>query len=161
MTARKELYIKIKEQLSAIPELEYIDIYRGQFDNLEHQYPNIYTATLIRINAINYEDMTQGIQEGKATIDVLFYCKDGFVDQMSGTADADAGLIEIELLDTISDKINNLKGDSFTPLSLTSEQSLLLNDFMSYTLTFDTTIYKQTVNPIKKIQLQNIDLNLD
>ncbi len=154
MTPRKELFIKIKEQLQHIPKLELIDLYRGQFDNPTEHYLDIWTAALIRIGQISYETMTEHLQEGTATVDVLFYCKDGWADQHNGTADAEHGLIEIDILDEITDKLQFLKGEQFKPLELTEEdtEGLTADGIMSYRLSFNTRIYRRT--PYKYIPMK-------
>lgn len=160
MTPRKEIYTTIKEQLNSIAKLELVDLYRGQFDNPEHNYPEIWTAALIQIGSINYETMTEHIQEGEATIDVLLYCKDGWADQHAGTADAESGLVEIDLLDEITDKLQFLKGKQFKPLQLTTEQTetQTADGIMSYRLTFSTKIYRRTPYPYtgKKLSINNL-----
>ncbi len=144
MTPRKELYIKIKEALESIPELEYIDWDRRQFDDPEDNYPDIYTAALININSIRYETMTQNLQEGETSIDVTLYCKDGFADQHNNTADPEHGLIEIDLLDSITEKLQFLKGEYFKPLQLENEETEReYSGIMSYKLTFSTLIYRK------------------
>ncbi len=147
MTPRKELYIKIKQALSTILTLELIDLQRKQFSNPEKNYPNIWTAALIEIKSIAWESMVEQKQEGNCSIEVTFYCKDGWMDQHEGTADAEHGLIEIDIIDTITENLQFLKGDYFKPLELSSESSGNEDSgIMSYTLTFTTLIYRR-VNP--------------
>lgn len=159
MTPRKELFIKIKQQLQSIQALELIDLYRGQFENPTEQYLTIWTAALIRIGSISYETMTEHLQEGTATVEVLFYCKDGWTDQHDGTADSEYGLLEIDVLDEITDKLQFLQGEQFKPLELTDESTEIqtADGIMSYKLSFSTRIYRRThyaYTPIK-LQLNN------
>lgn len=162
MTPRKELFIKTKQALGTIPQLELVDLQRGQFDQGSINYPDMYTAALIRVNPINYETMTQGIQEGTCSIDVFFYCKDGWMDQHQDTADPEHGLIEIDLLDVIAEKLQFLTGDYFKPLQQTEENEEELNaqGILCWSLSFSTIIYRRMnerkynqvqLNPKKKI----------
>lgn len=146
MTPRKELYITIKEKLREIEELELIDLYRGQFDSPGLNYPGEYTAALVRINKVSYQSMVENRQEGKATVDILFYCKDGWMDQFAGTADPGSGLDEIDLLDGITEKLQFLKGEQFTPMELAEEGTEGVDEegTMAYRLTFTTQVYRQT-----------------
>ena len=156
MTPRKELFIKIKEALTQIPELELVDLQRKQFSNPKENYPSYWTAALIEIKAVRWESMVENKQEGECTIDVILYTKDGWLDQHDSTADQEHGLIEIDLQDTIVEKLQFLKGDYFKPLELTNEANEDEDsEMMSYRLSFSTLIYRR-VNPqysLKKITI--------
>lgn len=39
MTPRKEIFIKVRDALKLIPELELIDLYRKQFEGDKENYP--------------------------------------------------------------------------------------------------------------------------
>jgi hypothetical protein len=149
MTPRKELYVKIRQALSEIPQLEYIDVYRNQFAANKEYYPQYWTAALIRINNIQFESMVEGRQEGNASIDIYLYTKDGWLDQHQGTADAEGGLIEIDLIDAIAEKLQFLSGDLFTPLHQTGDEveDNSLDGIMSYKLNFSSNIYRRLKYP--------------
>ena len=147
MTPRKELYIKIKEALTQIPELELVDLQRKQFSNPKENYPTYWTAVLIEIKAVRWESMVENKQEGECTVDVILYTKDGWLDQHDTTADDDHGLVEIDLQDTIVENLQFLKGDYFKPLQLTNEANEDEDsEMMSYRLSFSTLIYRR-INP--------------
>lgn len=146
MTPRKELFITIKNQLKNIPQLEIVDLYRAQFEN--NKLPNIFTAALIRINKIDWDCMTEQNQEGQVTVDVLFYCKDGWMDQHHITTDPDDGLTEIDIIDEIAEKLQFLNGNQFTDLHQTSDETLEQSheEIMSYVISFQTMIYRKLNN---------------
>ena len=148
MTPRKELFTKIQEALkNGVQELELVDLQRKQFANPEKNYPNYWTSALIDIKAIRWESMVENKQEGECTVDVTLYCKDGWLDQHDGTADANGGLTEIDLIDSMVESLQFLKGDYFKPLELSNESSEDVDsEIMSYTLSFTTLIYRR-VNP--------------
>lgn len=147
MTPRKELYIKIKEALKQIPQLELVDLQRKQFSNPKENYPTYWTAALIEIKAVRWESMVENKQEGECTVDVILYTKDGWLDQHDTTADDDHGLVEIDLQDTIVENLQFLKGDYFKPLQLTNEANEDEDsEMMSYRLSFSTLIYRR-INP--------------
>ena len=147
MTPRKELYIKIKEALTQIPQLELVDLQRKQFSNPKENYPTYWTAALIEIKAVRWESMVENKQEGECTVDVILYTKDGWLDQHDTTADDDHGLVEIDLQDTIVENLQFLKGDYFKPLQLTNEVNEDEDsEMMSYRLSFSTLIYRR-INP--------------
>jgi hypothetical protein len=147
MTPRKELYIKIKQALTQIPQLELVDLQRKQFSNPKENYPTYWTAALIEIKAVRWESMVENKQEGECTVDVILYTKDGWLDQHDTTADAEHGLVEIDLQDAIVENLQFLKGDYFKPLELTNEANEDEDsEMMSYRLSFSTLIYRR-INP--------------
>lgn len=147
MTPRKELFIKIKEELKLIPQLELVDLQRKQFQNPKESYGNLYTAALIQISAIRWGNMVENKQEGECSVDIFLYTKDGWMEQHDATTDDEHGLIEIDLQDNIVESLHGLKGDYFKPLLLTNEAPEDEDtEMLSYRLTFDTLIYRR-INP--------------
>lgn len=147
MTPRKELFIKIKEALTTVPTLELVDLQRKQFANPKDNFPTYFTAALIEIKAIRWGMMVEQKQEGRATVDILFCCKDGWMDQFDGTSDEEDGLIEIDVIDSIVEKLQELKGITFKALDLTDEEAQdMEGEMMTYKITFSTSIYR-LVNP--------------
>ena len=152
MTPRKELFIKIKETLMQIPELELIDLDRGQLKG--SKYPQLFVAALIRIKRIDWETMTEHHQEGTASVDVTLYCRDGWADQHQNTGDLQHGLIEIDLLDKIAEKLQFLKGEQFKPLQQISDEEDIqsMQGIFAYKQSFSTMIYrklKSKYQPVK------------
>mgnify|MGYP001760056796 CR=1 FL=1 len=143
MTPRKELFIKVKEELMTIPELELVDLERKQMQS--DKFPNLFVAALVRINRISYVTMTEQNQEGEASIDVVLYCRDGWLDQHNGTQDPEHGLNEIDLMDKIAEKLQFLKGDQFTPLQQTDDETEEqdMDGLFAYRQTFDTRVYRK------------------
>lgn len=158
MTPRKELFTKIKDALSEITQLEYVDLFRDQFGANKEVYPQYFTAVLIRINNIEYQSMIEQKQEGNTDIDILLYTKDGWMDQHNNTSDPDSGLAEIDLLDSIVEKLQFLKGDLFKPLHQTGEtiEDNSLEGIMSYKLNFSTMIFRRlTYKYTNKTNIKN------
>lgn len=143
MTPRKELFIKIKEALMTIPELELVDLERQQMQS--DKFPDLFVSALIKINRISYETMTEQNQEGMTSVDVVLYCRDGWMNQYNGTEDTEHGMNEIDLLDAIAEKLQFLKGDQFTPLQQTDDepQEQTMQGMFSYRQSFSTMIYRK------------------
>jgi hypothetical protein len=147
MTPRKELFIKIKEALALIPQLELVDLQRKQFSNPKENYPTYWTAALIDIKNIAWETMVEQMQEGNCNVEITLYCKDGWLDQHSGTDDEEDGLIEIDLIDIIVEQLQFLQGDYFKPLHQTADETEDTDsEIMSYKISFSTLLYRK-VNP--------------
>lgn len=158
MTPRKAIYIAIKDKLKTIPKIELVDYHRNQFDNGKENYPSCFTACLIRVNRINWETMTEHLQEGETVVDVVFYCKDGYLDQFAGTGDDEYGLVEIDLIDEIVNQLQFLRNEHFKPLEQISDEpdDISPSETMSYTISFKTTLYRRTAYKYecKKISLK-------
>ena len=150
MSVRKELIKAVKQALAEIAiadkkVFEIIDLQKGQFDNPEKSYGTIYTASLVEIDEIRWEAMTNRKKEGQATVRVYIYTKEGFADQFYTTPDPEEGLDEIDIQDSVEEKLDSFKGECFKPLALTSEGTLPASHFgqMVYKLEFSTWVYKQ------------------
>lgn len=143
MTPRKELFIKIKEVLLTVPELELVDLERGQMQS--EKFPDLFVSALIKINRISYETMTEQNQEGNTSVDVILYCRDGWMDQHQGTTDVEHGLNEIDLLDAIAEKLQFLFGEQFKPLQQTEDEIMeqSMSGLFSYRQSFSTMIYRK------------------
>lgn len=156
MTPRKELFIKIKEALMTIPELELIDLDRGQMN--DEKFPHLFVATLINIKRIDWQTMTEQTQEGRSEVEITLYCRDGWMDQHQNTADPKNGLNEIDLLDKIAEKLQFLKGEQFRPLEQTSDETLSqsMDGIFAYSQHFSTMIYRKVAPKYKpaKISIQ-------
>lgn len=145
MTPRKELFITIKTALMTIPQLELVDFFRNQFGSGTENYPECWTAALIRVGTIDYETMTEQKQEGTLSIDIILYCRDGWMDQHNTTADPEHGFMEIDLQDAIAEKLQFLHGDQFKPLQQSSDdtEEATAEGVMSFVATFTTRIYRR------------------
>ncbi|BFO64113.1 hypothetical protein [Chryseobacterium sp. KCF3-3] len=143
MTPRKELFIKIKETLMTIPQMELVDLERKQMQS--DKFPDLFVAALIRINKITYETMTEEKQEGNVSVDVILYCRDGWLNQHNGTEDPEHGLNEIDLLDAIAEKLQFLQGNQFKPLQQTEDETeeQEMTGMFSYRQGFSTMIYRK------------------
>lgn len=143
MTPRKELFIKIKKALMGIPELELIDLNRGQLKGQNH--PQLFVAALIQIGSISWETMTEQNQEGRAVVEVTLHCRDGWMNQYQNTQDIEEGLNEIDLLDKIAERLQFLKGEQFKPLEQTSDEVVEqgMGGIFIYKQSFSTMIYRK------------------
>lgn len=147
MTPRKELFIKVKEALSELSVLEFVDLQRKQFSNPRENCPTYFTAALIEVKSVDWQTMVEQKQAGKVTVNVTFYTKDGWVNQHNGTTDPEHGLIEIDVVDEIIEKLQGLNGDSFKNLDLVNEEAIdESEEMMSYRISFSTVIYRE-INP--------------
>ena len=157
MTPSKEIFVKIQEALKPIEKLELIDLDRKQFQKGKENYPGCFTAALIKLPRINYQSMVEQRKEGTAEIEVVLYCKDGWMHQHQNTADPNNGLTEIDLIDTIVEALEGLTGNCFTQLEQTveDENEISEDDLMSFSIQFSTNVYK-LINP--KYTKQKISL---
>lgn len=154
MTPRKELFIKIKEVLMEIPQLEFVDLDRGQMSS--EKFPQLFVSALINIKKIDWETMTEQNQEGKASVEITLYCRDGWADQHQHTADPNHGLNEIDLLDNIAEKLQFLNGEQFKPLEQTEDETIsqTMEGIFAYKQSFSTMIYRKLNPNYKPIKMK-------
>lgn len=143
MTPRKELFIKIKEALMTIPQLELVDLEREQMRS--EKFPDLLVSALIKINKITYQTMTEQNQEGAVSVDVVLYCRDGWMNQHNNTEDEDHGFNEIDLLDDIAEKLQFLTGKQFTQLQQFEDeiQEQSMKGMFAYRQSFNTKIFRK------------------
>lgn len=146
MTPRKELFVKIKKALEQIPALELVDLQRNQMTS--ERFPNLFIAALINIGSIHWETMTEQAQEGKASISIDFYCRDGWRNQHQQTEDAEEGLMEMDIIDQISEAIQFLRDEQFRVVTLDSDEVInqSMEGIFQYRLTFSCLLYRY-LNP--------------
>lgn len=154
MTPRKELFIKIKEALMEIPELELVDLDRGQMNS--ERFPQLFVSTLINIKKIDWETMTEQNQEGSTSVEITLYCRDGWADQHQNTADPNHGMNEIDLLDNIAEKLQFLNGEQFKPLEQTEDETITqtMEGIFAYKQSFSTRIYRKLTPNYQPIKIK-------
>ena len=155
MTPAKELFIAIQARLKTIAKLELIDLDRNQFNKGRDEYPGCFTAALIKTPRIEYETLVGQTKEGNAEIEIILYCKDGWLDQHQNTSDIENGLIEIDLIDDIVNTLEGLQGISFNSLQQVSESEneVAEDDLLSFSIVFNAKVFK-TIN--KKFTNSNV-----
>ncbi|MFC4164007.1 hypothetical protein ACFOWU_10095 [Epilithonimonas zeae] len=161
MTPRKELFLAVKDALNGIEGIEYVDIFRKQFNYPNETVLNYWTSALIRFRSIEYETMTEQFLEGEVKLDVILYCKEGWIEQYNNE------LMEIDLLDAIAEKLQFLKGIQFKPIQLLREgiedeswdntEIKLTESVVAYHQLFSTTIYHQLKQRYQYQSLKNIN----
>ncbi|MWB96747.1 hypothetical protein GON26_20490 [Flavobacterium sp. GA093] len=166
MTPHNELFVKIKQALITIPSLELIDLQRRQFLNPEVGDPVFWTAALIDVKSIAWQNLSEGNQEGDCKVEVILYCKKGWAEQLNVTVESEDELAEYDLVQKISEKIQRLKGDLFTSLLLIDEKAITqkrdnaIEGYKGYRLTFDTTICR-LLSPNPVYTKRHLDLTID
>jgi hypothetical protein len=114
MKFRSEIYKDIKEALSEIQELEYIDLQKGQMARSTQNYPLPLPAALVEFKPVAWSN-TGDQQLGELVISVYLYV-DLVTDSFVGS-EAETETFELlDMQDTIAEKIQNLSGDYFSPL---------------------------------------------
>ena len=161
MEPKEEIYLLIRDRISEISDIEYVDFNRGQYAPGKETYPAYDIACLIGIANIQWQTMTEQLQEGVATVEVTLYTRDGFAATHFGTENENDSLAALTLANQIAEKLQLLKGNLFKPLEQIKEENLEINinAIAAYKLTFTTLIYRKTTsrystieNPLKQHQ---------
>jgi len=143
MTPCKEIFLAIRTALNAVEGIEYIDLYRNQFAKDKESYPPYLTSCLIKIADITWGSMTEQQQEGLVNVEVILYCFDAWAEQQN--AAGGEGLIEIDLIDGITNALQFLYGGQFKSIQQTTDKTedTEVNGLMAYKLSFSTLVYKK------------------
>jgi len=143
MTPRKEIYLAIKEELLTIPEMTYVDLQRNQFAPGKASYPPYAVACLVKVVSIQWDAMSEQMQEGSALVEATLYLFETHPDPEVEGVDA---LVAMDLIDTITAKLRFLKGELFKPLEQILDEAIEtdVDGLLAYKLSFIATIYKRT-----------------
>ncbi|WP_199118706.1 hypothetical protein [Pedobacter sp. ASV28] len=142
MTARKALYLAIKNKLTEIDGLEYVGAQRNQFAEGNEGYPAYWTTCLIKIGPMQWNTMVEQHLEGLVTVEIYLYTKDGMAEALfSGTDDGEA---EIDLIEEISDKLQFLVAGAFRSLIQTADdhEEVKIQGITCRKISFSTSIDK-------------------
>ncbi len=140
MNTRKEIYQKVSEKLSSLAHFNWIDLYKGQLNSNEDS-PTGFPCAFISIGAIEHQNMTNGIREGRSTIELfLFFEKGG--DTFFTAQDKETSLSILNIVTNVADNLEYLEGDCFTALELFQETDLTERyQRPAYKLSFTTLTY--------------------
>lgn len=147
---RSKAYLTINEKLKELNTFKTSDLWKGQVTTSAtiKSNPVVYPASFVSIGAIQWEDMTMNIQEGKLKIMLyLFFNKYG--DTFDGASDQ---LDSLEILDTLNDVVEKTQWLSaenhFTELTQTNEQDVTERyGRPAYILTFEADCYNKLKLP--------------
>jgi len=150
MTPRKEIYLAIKDELVTIPEIGYVDLHRNQFAPGKESYPPHAVACLVKVVAIQWDAMSEQMQEGSALVEATLYLFETHPNPEVVGVDS---LVAMDLIDAITAKLRFLKGELFKPLEQMLDESLEteVDGLLAYKLSFISTIYKRTAPKYQEV----------
>lgn len=140
--SRSKVYKDIKDRLlEQLPELEYVDLQKGQFGNKAQEYPIPLPAILIEFRPVTWSESTGG-QLGDATISLYYYLD--LVTDSFNNSEAENETIEIlDNLDAMYDIMNGFAGDDFNPLNRLTDAIVEYKDkYVCYRTDFQTTLFQ-------------------
>lgn len=149
MKLRKELYLKISKQLEGVEKIQHVDLWKSQLPKKtsDNSYPFGFPAAFISIADIDWEDMTQAVQEGQVNVSIYIFFERGG-DTFDTAIDKEQSLAVLDTITNIIDKVQWLSSDNFRPLCQNSEADVTSRfGRPAYMITFNTTGYNQLKTP--------------
>lgn len=140
MNARKEVYNKTSTKLHELEFFAWIDLYKGQL-NSNQDHPTGFPCAFISVGNIEYQNMTNGIREGKTLVEIyLFFEKGG--DTFFTAKDKETSLSILDIVSSVADNLEHLEGECFTSFELTNESDLTERyQRPAYKISYTTLIY--------------------
>ncbi len=141
---RSRVYTEIRNRLlEKLPQLQYVDLQKGQFDKPQQNYPIPLPAALIEIKPKEWSNAATGNQMGETIVSIYLY-HDLVTDSFNG---AEQEAETIKLLDTQDDVFQALEcfdSDEFQPLSRISEHEPYYGDrYVCFGTDFKTLLYAE------------------
>ncbi len=140
--SRSKVYKDIKNRLlEQLPELQFVDLQKGQFSNKTKNHPIPLPAILIEFKPVNWSNTTGG-QLGDTLISLHYYLD--LVTDSFNDSEAENETIEIlDNLDALYDEIDGYAGDDFNPLSrITDAITEYKEGYVVYRTDFTTTLFQ-------------------
>ena len=140
---QNEIYTSIRNRLQEkLPELEYVDLQKGQI-NLYGQETNLpLPAALIEIKQVDWTETAGGYQTGDALLSVYLY-----LDKTAGTLDPNVQDAEslrlLDMQEEIFRALEKLSGNTFQPLVRVAESIVADPDFVVARSDFKTNVYDE------------------
>lgn len=154
MSAKKKLYLAVKERVLQNSSVKHCALFNNQFDNMSEENPFLFPCVFVEFSQLQYVTKSEGYQEADAVIRLHV----GFESYKTE---------ELEVLDLLDDLHEDLQGfhinDEFTPLDRNFEgQDTNHDNVIVWQMDYDTLLSDNSGNRNKKLTLTTIgDLEID
>lgn len=145
----KTIYTELVKHLrQQVPELRFIDLDRGQLEYPAENYVLLFPAVLLRIDAITWGNIGEGLQEGDLSLQARV-CFETWDDINSLTPDEffERGVENMDITDKVVRALHGLAGSNFNPLQGASTAQEFRNDgLLVFSETFRALVRRDTMN---------------
>lgn len=141
---RRQIYQALSQQLrDSMPQLEYIDLQKGQLARAAENYPIPLPSALIEFRPVQWSSTGEGGQIGKAAISVHIYV-DHVADTFEGSDQTSDSVKDLDIIDEVFEALQGFATESMGPLNRTSDTVAEFRQrFVSYRTDFETNIYQE------------------
>lgn len=138
---RSDIYKALRDQAKAnFPDLQYIDLEKGQMQRRSDNYPIPLPALLIRIGAINWTSANEGLRVGIVTISLTLH-EDLVTDTFDGAEMENETLLLLDKQDELFQAFEGYAVGDFSPLTrVTDQEPKVVMRSISFTTDFKTSI---------------------
>lgn len=160
---RRRIYKAICQRLKAtMPQLEYIDLQKGQIARAAESYPIPFPSCLIKFMPVEWTN-TGGGQLGETVISVTYYT-DHLGDTFEGGEQSPEAIADLDAIDEVYNALQGFAPDDMNPLNRVTDTVVEPGArYISYQTIFKTIFYQAVVEPVltAKKTSTNIKTNTD
>lgn len=143
---------------SKLPWVKYIDMYKGQFDNMPNNYPIPLPAIFFEIGDIPFTNLAESNQVGDAIISIYLY-HDLVTDSFKGAEKEKFTISLLRKFDLIFQTFEGFPIIGCTPLNRELEYKPFYDkEYILFRSDFKTTILQRKKKGSKKAVISNLDL---
>ena len=148
MQSFKELYKELADKLSAIPSVEWVDMWNSQVYNLDNEHPFPAPAIFLAFRANNMNDLGDKVQKVTMQVDVfLFY--ETFLDTYRGAYNQDKALAFLDTIDEINKVLHGSGGEQYSSMRRASYSPLDTGGAGNlYSITYNCELMDYSATPI-------------
>ena len=160
MKIRSEVYKELRDRLlEKMPDLQYVDLQKGQFDNKQKNYPIPLPACLVEFKQVQWSESTGG-QLGDCTISIRLYI-DHVTDSFNGAEQEEETIKLLDNLDNIYENMQGYSGENFNPLNRISDTIVGYGErYVCYQTDFQTTLFHNDA-PQKTGKIEEVKFKFD
>jgi hypothetical protein len=140
--SRSKVYKEIQTRLlKQLPDLQYVDMQKGQFAKIQQNYPIPLPACLIEFGTVTWSNAENGSQLGKTTVRVYHYV-DLVTDSFDGAEQESETIKLLDVQDSAFEALEGYDGEDFNPLNRINDQPPQYGErFICFRTDFATTLF--------------------
>lgn len=134
----KEIFLKISDKILAdVPSIRYVDFDLGQLD--EEMPPVSYPCALINISKADFQDLSQGVQQGEVLVTILLAFRTyERTNNLVAQNHRAIGLKHLDTIEEVNTALSGLSGETFDDLNRRSYIQEPRSDIKVYALTYES-----------------------
>ena len=140
---RSKVYKQVRDRLlEKMPDLQYVDLQKGQFNNKPQNYPIPLPACLVEFRPVQWSKSTGG-QLGDGIISFYLYIEH-VTDSFNGAEQEEETINLLDKLDELYECMQGYSGENFNPLNRKSDAIAGYSEgYVCYRTDFQATLFHE------------------